>query len=118
MSSPYISVVIFAAIGVAFVLLPFILSAIIASHNPNPIKNMPYECGEEPIGPAWLQYNVRYYIFALIFVVFDVEVIFLVPWAVVFRHIPVAAFLEMSVFIGILLMGLAYVWKKGDLKWY
>ena len=118
LSNPYLSVLIFAAVGAVFVAAQFILQAIVSSHKPNAVKNMSYECGEEPIGPAWIQYNVRYYIFALVFVIFDVEVVYLIPWAVVFRQIPVASFWEMAVFIAFLLFGLAYVWKKGDLKWY
>ena len=76
-----------------------------------------YECGESPTGSAWIQFNIRFYVFALIFIVFDVEAVFLLPWAVVFRRLGLLAFLEGLVFIGILVVALAYVWRKGDLEW-
>lgn len=76
-----------------------------------------YECGEEPIGGAWVQFNVRFYVFALVFLVFDVEAVFLLPWAVVFRELGAIAFLEGLFFIAVLAVGLAYVWRKGDLAW-
>jgi NADH:ubiquinone oxidoreductase subunit 3 (subunit A) len=76
-----------------------------------------YECGEDPAGSAWVQFNIRFYVFALIFVVFDVEAAFLIPWAVVFRELGLLAFIEGVVFILILVVALAYVWRKGDLAW-
>jgi NADH:ubiquinone oxidoreductase subunit 3 (subunit A) len=80
-------------------------------------KNTTYECGEEPVGGAWIQFNIRFYVFALIFIVFDVEAVFLLPWAVVFRELGTLAYVEGLVFIGILAVALAYVWRKGDLAW-
>jgi NADH-quinone oxidoreductase subunit A len=76
-----------------------------------------YECGENPVGSAWVQFNIRFYVFALIFVVFDVEAVFLLPWATVFRELGLIAYLEGLVFIGVLVVALAYVWRKGDLAW-
>lgn len=76
-----------------------------------------YECGENPTGSAWIQFNVRFYVFALIFVIFDVESVFLLPWAVVFLDIGLLAYLEGLVFLFILVVALAYVWRKGDLEW-
>ncbi len=76
-----------------------------------------YECGENPSGPAWIQFNIRFYVFALIFIIFDVEAVFLLPWAVVFRELGLLAYLEGLVFIGVLVVALAYVWRKGDLEW-
>lgn len=76
-----------------------------------------YECGEDPTGNAWIQFNIRFYVFALIFIVFDVEAVFLFPWAVVFRELGTLAWLEGLVFIAILVVALAYVWRKGDLAW-
>ncbi len=76
-----------------------------------------YECGEEPVGNAWIQFNIRFYVFALIFIVFDVEAVFLLPWATVFRALGPLAYLEGLVFIAILVVALAYVWRKGDLAW-
>jgi len=80
-------------------------------------KYATYECGEEPQGSAWIQFNVRFYVFALIFIIFDVETIFLFPWAVVFKKLGMFGFLEGLLFIVILIVGLAYVWRKGDLEW-
>jgi NADH:ubiquinone oxidoreductase subunit 3 (subunit A) len=76
-----------------------------------------YECGENPSGPAWIQFNIRFYVFALIFIIFDVEAVFLLPWAVVFRELGLLAYVEGLVFIAILVVALAYVWRKGDLEW-
>ena len=76
-----------------------------------------YECGENPTGSAWIQFNIRFYVFALLFIIFDVEAVFLLPWAVVFRQLGPLAFLEGVVFIAILVVALAYVWRKGDLEW-
>ena len=76
-----------------------------------------YECGEDPTGNAWIQFNIRFYVFALIFVVFDVEAVFLLPWATVFRDLGLLAYVEGLVFIAILVVALAYVWRKGDLAW-
>jgi NADH:ubiquinone oxidoreductase subunit 3 (subunit A) len=76
-----------------------------------------YECGENPSGPAWIQFNIRFYVFALIFIIFDVEAVFLLPWAVVFRELGLVAYIEGLVFIGVLVVALAYVWRKGDLEW-
>ncbi len=76
-----------------------------------------YECGEEPVGNAWIQFNIRFYVFALIFIVFDVEAVFLLPWATVFRSLGMLAYVEGLVFIAILVVALAYVWRKGDLAW-
>ena len=84
---------------------------------PDPIKLDTYECGVETEGDSWVQFNFRYYLIALLFVVFDVEVVFLLPWAVVFRELGLLAFVEGVVFILILAVGLAYVWRKGDLEW-
>ncbi len=86
--------------------------------RPNAVKNSTYECGMEPIGDALMRYNVRFYIFALLYVVFAVEAAFLFPWAVVFRSIPGMLPLgEVGVFLGILVLALAFAWRKGALKW-
>jgi NADH-quinone oxidoreductase subunit A len=82
-----------------------------------PDTYIPYECGEVPEGTAWIRFNIRFYVFALVFIIFDVEIVFLMPWAVVFKQLGSFAFIEGLVFIGILVVGLAYVWKKGDLEW-
>lgn len=94
-----------------------VFSYLIAPHRPGPFKNTPYECGEQPIGQAWIQFNVGYYLFGLMFLVFDVEAAFLYPWAVAFRHLGVVGLVEAALFILVLLAGLAYAWKKGVLEW-
>ncbi|GIT57945.1 MAG: hypothetical protein Ct9H300mP18_13740 [Candidatus Neomarinimicrobiota bacterium] len=94
-----------------------LIQKLIAPNNPNPDKLATYECGEESEGLAWVQFNIRFYVVALIFLIFDVEVVFLFPWAVVFNDLGLLAFVEMAIFLIILLIGLAYVWKRSDLDW-
>jgi NAD(P)H-quinone oxidoreductase subunit 3 len=80
-------------------------------------KRTTYESGMEPIGGAWIQFNIRYYMFALVFVIFDVETVFLYPWAVAFHRLGVLAFIEALIFIAILVIALVYAWRKGALEW-
>jgi NADH-quinone oxidoreductase subunit A len=110
-------ILIFLILGVVFVAGGLITSWILRPHRPYPEKLSSYECGEEPVGNAWVRFNVRFYVIALVFLIFDVEVVFLFPWALVYRTLGLFAFLEMAVFLLILLVGLAYVWVKGDLDW-
>ncbi|HEY4611906.1 MAG TPA: NADH-quinone oxidoreductase subunit A [Bacteroidota bacterium] len=110
-------ILIFLILGIVFVAGGLIMSWILRPKRPYPEKLSSYECGEEPIGNAWVRFNVRFYVIALIFLVFDVEVVFLFPWALVYRELGLFAFLEMAVFLAILLVGFAYVWVKGDLDW-
>ncbi len=111
------SVFVFLALGVIFVAVSLLLARLIRPSQPNVVKLSNYECGEEPIGNSWITFNVRFYIIALIFVIFDVEAVFLFPWALVFKTIGWVAFWDVLVFILILLAGFAYVWSKGDLDW-
>jgi NADH-quinone oxidoreductase subunit A len=110
-------ILIFLILGVVFVAGGLIMSWILRPHRPYPEKLTPYECGEEPVGNAWVRINVRFYVIALIFLIFDVEVVFLFPWALVYREMGIVAFLEMATFLLILSVGYAYVWVKGDLEW-
>jgi NADH-quinone oxidoreductase subunit A len=108
--------------AVAFGVISIWLSRLAGPGRPYTQKNSTYECGEIPVGVAWVQFNISYYIFALIFVIFDVETIFIYPWAVVFQKFLKAGMgsfvmLEMTVFIAILALGLLYAWRKGVLKW-
>jgi NAD(P)H-quinone oxidoreductase subunit 3 len=80
-------------------------------------RNTTYESGMEPIGGAWIQFNIRYYMFALVFVIFDVETVFLYPWAVAFHQLGLLAFIEALIFIAILVIALVYAWRKGALEW-
>jgi len=93
------------------------LPRLIAPRKPNAIKQETYECGIETVGDAWVQFKVQYYIFALVFLVFDIELVFLFPWAVAFDKLPLFAVMEGVLFITILLVGLLYVWRKGALEW-
>jgi NADH-quinone oxidoreductase subunit A len=119
MPSDYITVAVFIAVGILFVVITLAFSWLVRE-KPKEIsadKVSVYECGARPIGPAWSQYYVRYYIFALIFVVFDVEAVFLFPWALVLGQLRLFAFVEMAVFLAVLVAGLYYAWRKGVLKW-
>lgn len=114
----YIYIIFFLILGITFVGSAFVVSWILRPKVPeNAVKNSPYECGEVVQGTSRVQFNVRYYLFALIFVIFDVEVLFIVPWAVVFRQMGMMAYFEMVIFILILALGLIYAWKKGALEW-
>lgn len=119
-------VLIFLITGLLTVGFAFSVNKFIAPHKPNPEKNSSYECGEEATGNSWFQFNSRFYVIALIFLLFDVEMIFVFPWATVFSDKELIeldyrwgwlSFIEMLVFIGILLLGLVYVWRKKDLEW-
>lgn len=114
-SSVYIAS--FFLLGVVFVASAFMVSWLLRPQAPSHAKNSPYECGEIIKGPSHIQFNVRYYLFALIFVIFDVEVLFVMPWAVVFKDLGMSAYLNMVAFIVILALGLVYAWKKGALEW-
>ncbi len=118
----FAQVLIFMVIAIGFVLAALTFSRLVAPRFPNRDKEVIYECGERPIGDAWFNFNPRFYIIALIFVVFDVEIALTFPVAVVFKawkeaNVGWVAFFELMVFVGILVAGLAYVWKKGDLEW-
>ncbi|OGW86808.1 MAG: NADH-quinone oxidoreductase subunit A [Omnitrophica bacterium RIFCSPHIGHO2_02_FULL_46_11] len=113
----YLFLGIFLLIAIAFPLLPIILARFIAPKKPNPIKTSSYECGMEAKGDSWVQFKAQYYIYALIFVIFDIEVIFIYPWAVAFKQMGLFAFIEMVIFLAILGFGLIYAWKKRVLEW-
>lgn len=110
-------VFIFLLIGAIFVAGGLIVAWFIRPHRWYPGKLETYECGETPIGDAIVKFNIRFYVVALIFLIFEVEVIFLFPWAVVFQNLGLFAFIEMMIFLSILFVGYAYVWAKGDLEW-
>lgn len=112
-------VFIIPVIALAFLLVfgGLLASRMLAPRRPNKTKQDTYECGEKTIGPAWIQFNVGYYFFGLIFLIFDVESAFLFPWAVIVREAGIAGLFEIIFFILILIVGLAYAWKKGALEW-
>ena len=111
-------VAIFAVIAVGFAFTPMVLSGLLRPKNPNPIKLSTYECGIETVGTSWIQYYVSFYVYALVFVVFDVETVFLYPWAVAYNALGVFALGEMVVFLAILVIGLFYAVKKQALRWW
>jgi NADH-quinone oxidoreductase subunit A len=103
--------------GALLVAVAFGAARLIAPHHPHREKLTTYECGIDPVGDGWSQSQVRYYIYGFLFVIFDVEAVFLFPWARVFESLGYAAVVEMTIFIGILTAGLLYAWRKGVLKW-
>jgi NADH-quinone oxidoreductase subunit A len=118
MLSSFAGVLLFMVVGVLFIVVTLLIARLVrATGKDAPDKYIPYECGETPVGSAWVQFNIRFYVIALIFIIFDVEIIFLLPWAVVFKNLGAFAFFEGLIFIAILMVGLAYVWRKGDLAW-
>ena len=117
MLEQFIDISVFFLVGALFVVVAVSSGVILRPNNPYPEKLAAYECGETPVGLAQVPVHIRYYIFALIFVVFEVETVFLYPWAVVFEQIGPFAFGEMMLFIGMLVVGLIYAWRKKVLKW-
>ena len=113
----YANVLVFLVVAALFLSVNLLLSSLIRPSIYSEEKLIPYECGENPVGSPWIRFNIRVYVFALIFIIFDVEVAFLLPWAVVFKELGWIAFVEGLIFIAILMVGLAYVWVKGDLEW-
>jgi NADH:ubiquinone oxidoreductase subunit 3 (subunit A) len=113
----YASILVFLGVIVGILVFTMLLWKVIRPSRFSEEKLTTYECGEDPTGNAWIQFNIRFYVFALIFIVFDVEAVFLLPWAVVFRNLGILAYVEGLVFIAILVVALAYVWRKGDLAW-
>nr|YP_009891347.1 NADH dehydrogenase subunit C [Aphragmus nepalensis]QKK37719.1 NADH dehydrogenase subunit C [Aphragmus nepalensis] len=107
----------FLIISSAIPVLAFLISGVLSPIRKGPEKLSSYESGIEPIGDAWLQFRIRYYMFALVFVVFDVETVFLYPWAMSFEILGVSAFREAFIFVLILILGLIYAWRKGALEW-
>ena len=113
----YVAVLIATILGVLLVGTALIANAVLAPKDPSRDKAVTYECGMLPIGRARTQVHFRYYLFAILFLIFDIEAVFLFPWAVTFVQIGEQAFYEMIVFIAILAFGLLYAWKKGVLRW-
>jgi len=113
----YLFIAVFILFAIVFPVLPLALAKLVAPKKPSEIKNATYECGLEAKGDSWIQFRVQYYLFALIFVIFDIETIFIYPWAVAFKQLGFFAFVEMIIFILILGVGLGYAWRKNLLRW-
>ena len=103
--------------GLAFALMAILPNWLLSPKNPNREKERTYECGLDTQGPTWIQFKISYFLYALIFVVFDVETVFLYPWAVAFKSLGLFALIEMVIFMAILGLGLWYAWKEGALEW-
>ncbi len=110
-------VAIVGAVGFVAIMGMFMMSRVMAPRRPSDIKDTPYECGIPPAPYRWSQIHIRYYVFAILFLIFDVEAVFLFPWAVVFLKSAPAVFYEMLIFIAILMFGVLYGWRKGVLQW-
>jgi NADH-quinone oxidoreductase subunit A len=115
--SNYTFIGIFVVVAVIFPFVALGLAWLLRPKKPNPVKLETYECGLETIGDTWVQFRAQYYIYALVFVVFDIEAAFLFPWAVAYDQLPLWALLEAVIFLGILTVGLVYAWRKGALQW-
>ena len=117
MNLAYVAIVV--SFGIAALVVAVLLGAgaLLRPHRPSAIKAEVFECGNPPSGPAWGRFSVKFYLTAILFIVFDVEVVFLYPWAVVFRALGLFGFVEMAIFVFILTLGFVYVWRKGALEW-
>ncbi|HNX68032.1 MAG TPA: NADH-quinone oxidoreductase subunit A [Candidatus Omnitrophota bacterium] len=113
----YLFVGIFVVFAAIFAMIPLVLAWFLAPKKPSADKQATYECGLASEGDPWVRYRVQYYIYALIFVLFDIEIAFIYPWAVAFKKLGLFAFVEMVIFIAILAFGLVYAWKKKMLEW-
>jgi len=113
----YLTVGAFAALGAVLVMVMLGVASVIRPTNPTPSKLLTYECGVDPVGSGWSQSYVRYYVYGLLFVIFDVEAVFIFPWAIVLGDLGAFGLVEMLVFIGILVLGLVYAIRKGVLRW-
>lgn len=120
MANQAISIAVFFGLGLLFWMAALAASHLARPRKPSAAKETAYECGSLPVGRAWYQVHVRYYIYALLFVLFDVEVAFLYPWAAIFRRLQgmqTVLFVEILIFLAILIFGLVYAWRKGALEW-
>jgi NADH-quinone oxidoreductase subunit A len=113
----YLPILIFIAIGIAVGVGPVLIGFLLAPHKPDSEKNAPYECGFEAFEDTRMRFDVRYYLVAILFIIFDLEIAFLFPWAVVLDSIGMFGFVAMMLFLGILVIGFIYEWKKGALEW-
>ena len=118
MYQDFLPIIIFTVLAVVLIGLPLVLQYLLSPcNNKGGEKLISYECGEIPEGSAWVKFNIRFYVIALIFLIFDVEIVFLFPWAVVYQELGLLAFIEAFLFVLILVVGFIYIWAKGDLNW-
>jgi NADH:ubiquinone oxidoreductase subunit 3 (subunit A) len=114
---PYARLAVFTLMALAVPFVTLLIASLVRARRPTRVKLLPYECGLETQGPTWVQFHVRYYLFALLFVIFDVEVAFLLPWAVAYNQLGLFALIEAFIFVALLTLGLVYAWRKGALEW-
>jgi len=117
MLETYLPILVLIFISLAFAMGSVVFSRLIGQKKPSVVKLSPYECGMPPVGSARDRVSIKFYIIAMLFIIFDIEAVFLYPWAVIFKRLGLFGLAEMGVFIAILLVGFAYVWKKGALEW-
>jgi NADH-quinone oxidoreductase subunit A len=117
MLAEYFPILLFILVGIAFGIVPMALGRLLAPNRPDPEKLSPYECGFEAFEDARMKFDVRYYLVAILFILFDLEIAFLFPWAAVINDIGFAGFVSMMVFLAILVVGFVYEWMKGALEW-
>jgi NADH-quinone oxidoreductase subunit A len=117
MLEDYLHILIFLVVAALLGLVPRMLGMWLGPRRPDPEKDAPYECGFDAFESARMKFDVRYYLVAILFIIFDLEIAFLFPWAVVLEDLGMAGFLAMSVFLGILVVGFLYEWRKGALEW-
>ena len=117
MLAEYFPILLFIAVGLAVGVVPMVLGRLLGPHRPDPEKLSPYECGFEAFEDARMKFDVRYYLVAILFILFDLEIAFLFPWAIVIKDIGLAGFLAMMLFLAILTVGFVYEWMKGALEW-
>ena len=110
-------IIIFVVLSPMFPLMPVMLNRLLGPYRPNPIKQQTYECGIETVGDTWVQFKVQYYIYALVFVIFDIEAVFLFPIAAAYDLLPLFAVVEIILFVVLLAIGLGYAWDRGVLEW-
>jgi NADH-quinone oxidoreductase subunit A len=117
MLAQYGHVLMFLVMGAVFPLISLGFSSLVRFSSRDKVQKIPYECGYAPVGSAYVPINIRFYLFALLFILFDVESLYLLPWALVFREMGLVGIVEMGVFMTILMLGLVYIWKRGALRW-
>ena len=118
MLSEYLPILVLAALALVFAVASLFASSLLRPNRPNPVKLMPYECGNDPVRlPKGEKFSVKFYVVAMLFIIFDIETIFLFPWAVAFRELGLFGLIEMAIFIALVFVAYVYVWRKGGLDW-
>ncbi len=117
MINHYFPILLFIGVAVVFSIILLVLGACLGPHRPNPQKTSPYECGFEPFEKTRIRFDIRFYLVAILFIIFDLEMVFLFPFAMAFKQIPWSGFVGMGIFLSLLILGFIYEWKKGALEW-